>query len=111
MAATGDSTLFEEIFTITNIDDAKYDRVARLICSNGDNGTLMTLDVNSELFPCFKGETITVVLATSLALDGSKEEKGWRDVTTGEATMADMYDYVCHGKIYKFEDTAESLNM
>lgn len=52
-----------------------------------------------------------MVLATSLALDGSKEEKGWRDVTTGEATMADMYDYVCHGKIYKFEDTAESLNM
>lgn len=52
-----------------------------------------------------------MALATSLALDGSKEEKGWRDVTTGEATMADMYDYVCHGKIYKFEDTAESMNM
>lgn len=22
-----------------------------------------------------------------------------------------MYDYVCHGKLYKFEDTAESLNI
>jgi len=50
-----------------------------------------------------------VVLATSLAHDGSKDdEKGWRDVTKGnqdrEPTLADMFDYVCYGKIYKFED-------
>lgn len=47
------------------------------------------------------------MLATSLSLDGSKDDgRGWRDVARSDAepTMADMFDYVCHGKIYKFED-------
>lgn len=25
-------------------------------------------------------------------------------MTNGDASLADMFDYVCHGKIYKFED-------
>ena len=49
-----------------------------------------------------------MVLATTLALDGTKDDdKGWRDVAKGtgeEATLADMFDYVCYGKTYKFED-------
>ncbi|KAM0376903.1 hypothetical protein ACHAPY_007455 [Fusarium culmorum] len=69
----------------------------------------MSLDINIELFPCVRGDSLHVVLTTTLALDGSKEEeKGWRDVGKGgdaPATIADLYDYVCHGKIYKFEET------
>lgn len=106
-AATGDAQLFEDQFIIVNIDDAKYDRVARLKANSLDDNTVMTLDFNTELFPLRTGETLTVVLATTLNLDGSKDDdKGWRDATKldGEATLADMYDYVCHGKIYKFED-------
>lgn len=109
-----DSQLFEETFKIDNVNDEKYDRCARLSCTSMDGQTLMTLDVHSELFPCRVSETIHVVLATSLALDGSKDdEKGWRDVTKagGEATLADMYDYVCHGKIYKFDDGADGQTM
>lgn len=47
-----------------------------------------------------------MVLASSLSLDGSKDDgRGWRDVARGEeASLADMFDYVCHGRIYKFED-------
>lgn len=109
MANTGgDATLFEESFTITNVDQSKYDRVARIYATSTDNQTIMSLDVNVELFPCQVSEGINIVLATSLALDGSKEdEKGWKDTGKGssaEASLADMFDYVCHGKIYKFED-------
>ncbi|KAM0279821.1 hypothetical protein ACHAQH_004372 [Verticillium albo-atrum] len=106
----GDVTLFEESFTITNFDQSKYDRVARISATSADNQTVMSLDINIELFPCAVSDNLHVVLATSLAHDGSKdEEKGWRDVAKGsaggaEATLADMFDYVCHGKIYKFED-------
>ena len=106
--ASQDATLFEETFTIININDEKYDRVSRLSLESEDLQTAMTLDVNTELYPCNKGEKLQVMLATSLALDGSKEEKGWRDVGRAgqgaDATLADMYDYVCHGKLYKFED-------
>ncbi|OLN97550.1 DNA-directed RNA polymerases I, II, and III subunit RPABC3 [Colletotrichum chlorophyti] len=109
MSGSGDVTLFEESFSITNYDQSKYDRVARISATSTDNQTLMTLDINIELFPASVSDSLHVVLATSLAHDGSKDdEKGWRDVTKGgadrEPTMADMFDYVCYGKIYKFED-------
>ncbi|KAI1266889.1 DNA-directed RNA polymerases and 3 polypeptide [Xylariaceae sp. FL1019] len=109
---TGDAQLFEEAFTITNYDQSKYDRVARITGSSGDNATQMMLDINIELFPCNVGENLQVVLATTLALDGNRdnEEKGWREVR-GESTLADMYDYVCHGKIYKFEDGTEGQSL
>jgi DNA-directed RNA polymerase I, II, and III subunit RPABC3 len=108
MANTGDATLFDETFTITTYDDSKYDRVSRIGATSSDNQTFMTLDINTELFPLSATESIHVVLASSLALDGSKDDgRGWRDVAGGEASLADMFDYVCHGKIYKFED-AES---
>ncbi|KAI0409504.1 DNA-directed RNA polymerases and 3 polypeptide [Xylaria palmicola] len=110
--ATGDAQLFEDTFTVTDYDQSKYDRVARITANSTDNQTQMTLDINIELFPCLVGENLQVVLATTLALDGNRdsEERGWRDVR-GESTLADMYDYVCHGKIYKFEDGVEGQTL
>ncbi|KAI1329537.1 DNA-directed RNA polymerases and 3 polypeptide [Xylariaceae sp. FL0255] len=108
----GDAQLFEEAFTIVEYDQSKYDRVARITGDSADNQTRMVLDINIELFPCHVGENLQVVLATTLALDGNREneEKGWREVR-GESTLADMFDYVCHGKIYKFEDGEEGQTL
>jgi DNA-directed RNA polymerases I, II, and III subunit RPABC3 len=116
MASTGDTQLFDEQFTITNLDNLKYDRVARLAATSADAQTVMTLDFNTELYPCTVGETLHCVLASSLSLDGTKDDgKGWRDVGRlgdgAEATLADMFDYVCHGKIYKFEDGEDGQTM
>lgn len=113
---TTDSQLFEETFTVTSLDQSKYDRVSRVGGTSGDSQTVMTLDINSEIYPLVVGESIHMVLATSLALDGSKDDgRGWRDVGRsghgGEATLADMFDYVCHGKIYKFEDGDDGQTM
>jgi DNA-directed RNA polymerase I, II, and III subunit RPABC3 len=112
MAASGDSTLFEESFTITDYDQSKYDRVARISAVSLDSATALTLDINIELYPLQKGESFSMMLASTLSLDGNKEEesKGWRDVGN-ESTLADMFDYVCHGKIYKFEDVEEGQTM
>lgn len=112
---SGDATLFEEGFTITKFDQSKYDRVARIDCTSNDSQTVMVLDIHTELFPCAVSDSLHVVLSTTLSPDGSKdEEKGWRDVgKTGDApaTLADLYDYVCHGKIYKFEETFDGSTM
>lgn len=106
---SGDSQLFDEHFTVTAIDHSKYDRVARIGATSHDSQTTFTLDINTDLYPCAIGESLHMVLASTLSLDGSKDDdKGWRDVARsghgGEATLADLFDYVCHGKIYKFED-------
>ncbi|KAH9897300.1 DNA-directed RNA polymerases and 3 polypeptide [Xylariomycetidae sp. FL2044] len=107
-----DAQLFDDNFTITEYDQSKYDRVARLTATSNDNQTLLKLDVNIELLPCMVGESMNVALATTLSLDGNKEEegKGWKDVRN-ESTLADMYDYVCHGKIYKFEDGVDGQSI
>ncbi|RYP51868.1 hypothetical protein DL768_002836 [Monosporascus sp. mg162] len=121
--SAGDAQLFEDTFTVTDYDQSKYDRVARITGTSTDNQTELKLDINIELFPCHVGETLQGVLATSLSLDGNRdgdgsdapgaEGKGWRDVRNAggpggeESTLADMYDYVCHGKIYKFEDGSD----
>ena len=100
-----DSQLFEETFSLTSMNAQKYDRVSRISGTSSSNETFFTLDVNTELYPCAVGDRIHLVLASTLSLDGTKDDgKGWRDVGRGEASLADMYDYVCHGKIYRFEE-------
>lgn len=108
-----DSQLYLDTFTIRPpatdpsapcIIDNKYDRVLRFKSISSDNSTTLSLDINTDMFKVAKGETIEVLLASTLNLDGSKDapEKGWRE--TGEQTLADMWDYVCYGRVYRFEE-------
>jgi len=101
-----ENILFENSFKITEINSAKYDRVSRIKAfSEGGQEVLLTLDVNTELYPLNVEDRCTVALALSLNLDGSKDDgKGWREIGRGEQTLADEFDYVCHGKIYRFEE-------
>lgn len=101
-----ENILFENSFKVTDINSAKYDRVSRIKAfSESGQEVLLTLDVNTELYPLNVDDRMTVALALSLNLDGSKDDgKGWREVGRGEQTLADEFDYVCHGKIYRFEE-------
>jgi DNA-directed RNA polymerase I, II, and III subunit RPABC3 len=105
-----DATLYEETFNINSTIADKYDRVTRVLGATHDASTALTLDVNHELYPLTSGETVTMVLATTLNLDGTKDERGWRE-KKGESTLADMYDYVCYGKVYRFEEGEEGRSM
>ncbi|KAJ5194814.1 uncharacterized protein N7498_008252 [Penicillium cinerascens] len=100
-----DPLLFEDTFTITAINAQKYDRVSRLTCTSNDASLTFTLDVNSELYPCVVGESLSLALASTLSLDGKEDTRNsWREVSMGEQTLANDYDYVCHGKVYRFEE-------
>ena len=108
-----DAQIFEDTFNITSTDSANYDRVTRLTGTSTDNSIKLTLDINHELFPCQQGDTINLVLANTLRLDGGKDEsgQGWRDVAKGgESTLADMFDYVCFGKVYRVLDQENEGN-
>ncbi|RMJ23073.1 hypothetical protein PHISP_06049 [Aspergillus sp. HF37] len=109
-----DPFLFEDTFTVTSVNAQKYERVSRLSCTSSDSATTFTLDVNTELYPCAVGESVSMALASTLSLDG-KEDSGarasWREVGMGEQTLANDYDYVCHGKVYRFEEGSTAGNM
>lgn len=117
VATMSDPQLFEDTFTITAINNQKYDRVSRISCTSTDNQTTFTLDVNTELYPCNVGETLSMCLASTLSLDGKGDavaaasRAGWKDVGMGQPTLADEYDYVCHGKVYRFEEGSTAGNM
>ena len=105
--ATHDTTLFDHAFRIETINHKKYVKVARIeAVSNTDTQEIkLMLDVNVELWPLNEGDLVQMVLMTSLSLDGGKDDgKAWRHVGAGEMTEADHYDYVCYGKIYRFEE-------
>jgi DNA-directed RNA polymerase I, II, and III subunit RPABC3 len=110
-----DPVLFEDTFTIDALNAQKYDRVSRISCTSTDRLTTFTLDVNTELYPCTPGESLSLALASTLALDGKDETAGgrgaWREVGMGEQTLANDYDYVCHGKVYRCEAGSTAGNM
>jgi DNA-directed RNA polymerase I, II, and III subunit RPABC3 len=103
-----DAQLFEETFIVNNKNKEKYDRVSRLSGTSTDGSLTFTLDINHELWPVNEGQTINLVLATTLALDGTTKEgaeTSWRNVSKANtSTLADLFDYVCYGKNYRFED-------
>lgn len=105
-----DAALYEDSFQITTVLDQTYDRVARVLGITSSSDTSLTLDINSELFPLQAGDAITMLIATTLNLDGTKDERGWRD-KSNEETLASLWDYVCYGKVYKHHDPGDGANM
>lgn len=109
----GDSQLFADTFVISDIKPQKYDHVARVF-ANTENGEIyMHLDINNDIFSCAVLDSLHIVIASTLSLDGVKDDVkgGWRESQPGEGlNLADDYEYVCHGTIYKF-DEEEQENM
>lgn len=152
--------LFDDMFTITNVDGNKYERgrhhlscflvpppamyprvlnqlctdlscpilkmtrnvsystlwsiVSRLQAKSTNFGMDLSLDFNHELYPLRQGETVTLVLASSLQLgavsrtgdDDKMDRETWRPHTGPSKGLDADYDYVMYGKIYKFDEGA-----
>ncbi|KAK9315861.1 hypothetical protein V1522DRAFT_404829 [Lipomyces starkeyi] len=100
--------LFDDLFTITTLDNKRYDRVSRITAtSNSSSDIHLTLDINTELFPISTGEILSVAIAKTLATESSStsaSSSGWREPKPGERGLADDYDYVMYGTVYKFEE-------
>lgn len=80
--------------------------VSRIKATSLSSDLSLILDLNTEIYPLEKDELISLNLSSSLRLDG-KEDKGWRDLGKSEPTLADDYDYVCYGKVYRFDENVK----
>ncbi|GMM37572.1 DNA-directed RNA polymerase core subunit [Saccharomycopsis crataegensis] len=99
-------TLFDDIFVITEIDNANYDKVSRVTArSKSSQEIQLTIDINHDLFPIEMNETLTVALTASLTESSETGESvSWRPPRAGEHSLADDYDYVMYGTVYKFNE-------
>ena len=89
--------------------------VSRLICKSNcvyiENTMLdLSLDVNTEIYPLNAGENITLALYSTLNRDG-KEMPATYTANALEGTIADEYEYVCHGKVFRVENEAKSSRL
>lgn len=113
------NTLFDDIFTITDADPGRYNKIIRIEAnSTTQEQCKLTLDINSDLFPITNGEQITVSIANSLDINSSSKDnnnkenttsKSWRPPLPGDRSLADDFDYVMYGTAYRFEEVSKDI--
>lgn len=108
------SVLFDDMFIVDTTDNGRYTKVCRI---SGHSSTTpdikITLDINSELFPVKANDSLTITLAASLGNELSMltSNGSWRPPKAGDKSLADDYDYVMYGTVYKFEENEGSDQM
>lgn len=115
------NTLFDDIFTITDADPGRYNKIIRIEAnSTTQEQCKLTLDINADLFPITNGEQITVSIANSLDINSSNKDnnkentnnsatKSWRPPLPGDRSLADDFDYVMYGTAYRFEEVSKDI--
>jgi len=95
------SILFEDTFEVKEIDPdgKKFDRVSRFICYGENYEMDLQIDIATYIYP-LGHESFKLLLATSLNLDGSMDTG---DSLSNKPSLADKYDYVMYGKIFKYQ--------
>ena len=107
-AMSESALLFEDIFSITGLDPdgKKFDKVSRIVAHSEQFDMDVLLDVNIDIYPLSKKEKFTLALASTLSLDGAPDD-GTFDQSRRKS-LADKYEYVMYGKVYKYSDTESS---
>lgn len=97
-------TLFEDIFETTalNPDGYKFDNVNRVQATGTTFDCELLLDVNCTIYNLRETDKFTLVLASTLHLDGSPADhfSYVPHSSDSESNLADSYDYVMHGRIF-----------
>mmetsp|Transcript_22391 Transcript_22391/g.33132 ORF Transcript_22391/g.33132 Transcript_22391/m.33132 type:complete len:149 (-) Transcript_22391:343-789(-) len=107
MSSSAKVTLFEDIFEVTmlNPDGKKFDTVNRIAATGTTYECDLLLDMNSQIYPVKAGEKRTVVLASTLNLDGTPDDHfSYNSSANGaEPSLADAYEYVMHGRVFQID--------
>ena len=105
MSSAARVTLFEDIFEINalNPEGKKFERVNRLSAKGTTFDCDLLLDYNCQIYTLLEEEKMTLVLASTLNLDGSPDDHTSYNPAASfknEPTLADNYEYVMHGRVF-----------
>ncbi|CAM6097305.1 unnamed protein product [Calypogeia fissa] len=102
-----ETLLFEDFFTVVGLDPdgKKWDRVKRIVARSEQFDMELMLDVNTDIYPMHMDEKFMLAIATTLSLDGTPDD-GFFD-QSGRKSLADKYEYVMHGKLYKYSEVEQ----
>lgn len=94
---------FDDIIKVERLDPdgKKFDKVSRIQAQSEDYDMQLLLDVNTELYPINVGEKFRMALAPSLNVSGTA-------VKGAAKSLADKFEYVMHGLLYKISEDESS---
>lgn len=69
----------------------------------------MVLDINSQLYKLELGDKFSLMLASTLNLDGTPDANEFNQ--SGDPSLADNYEYVMHGKVFKVQQSGNEGKM
>ena len=103
------AVLFEDTFEVAklNPDGKKFDRVSRVVAKGETYEVDLTLDVASEVYPLKVGDKFTLVLASTLRLDGKPDEDTFDQ--DGKPTLLDQFEYGMCGRTFKFDHVRDNV--
>jgi DNA-directed RNA polymerase I, II, and III subunit RPABC3 len=103
------AVLFEDTFEVAklNPDGKKFDRVSRVVAKGETYEVDLTLDVASEVYPLKVGDKFTLVLASTLRLDGKPDEDTFNQ--DGKPTLLDQFEYGMCGRTFKFDHVRDNV--
>jgi len=106
MESSAKVTLFEDIFETTalNPDGYKFERVNRIQAVGTTFECDLLLDINCEIYKIRESDKFTLVLASTLHLDGSPADHfSYAPNSNQEPSLADNYEYVMHGRVFEMK--------
>ena len=81
-----------------------YFVVSRIVCGRSENYELeLTVDINTDIYPLEVGTRLSIALASTLNRDGTPDSEFFNPTEKFDS-LADSYDYVMHGRVYKYSD-------
>eukprot|EP00808_Paulinella_micropora_P011640 g60095.t1 len=111
-SAYSSTTICEETFQVIAVDPdgRKFTKVSRILCEADTYSELkLVLDINCELYKLRAGDKFNLSMVKTLRLDNEAEDKTW---TGGnEKSLADDYEYVMHGKVWKIAKKGDQLEV
>ncbi len=101
------NNLFEDNLRVTDVDKEgkAFDKVSRIEGITEDSACKVLLDVNSDIYPIPKDSYYSILITKSLNVDGSPSPNNFNfDLYMKKNSLIDKYDYVTHGKIFKYSE-------
>lgn len=103
---------FDDVFVVKEVDPdgKKFDRVSRIRCKSENYEVDMLLDIASDIYPLKREERFHCVLSPTLQpiAKGSTQtaynEEAQYEVGKSHGPLADKFDYVMYGKVFKAEE-------
>jgi DNA-directed RNA polymerase I, II, and III subunit RPABC3 len=97
--------LFSANFTVDGIDvgGKQFDGVSRIQCRSENDDSTLILDVNTNIYKMSLGDVFALVLSHQISSEPVSDSTHWHPSQL-QNSNASKYEYVMHGKVYRYEE-------